>query len=288
MSLKFLAAAFALFAIITPASADVIIGSGPADTSYDGFGKAMSNATSFGEVFASPISGTLSSFTLDLTSTGGNLIGGIGVWSGGYYISNVLYTSAPTASALTNTFFPGVSVVAGTEYVAFLSVDGVSDPIIQTAMPTIDTGHPAFLDGFVLDRNGSTGDTYAKSLSWNNGANNLDAAFLATFTASAVPLNQLPLLGQLLLMGRGLRPSRLSAKGQSTPNRLINERPTYSEGKNSSERMLWHEKPRHRRAITRQRLLTLLTALPTPSMINSRAQWPRCHFVCAVGAWSNS
>ena len=123
---------------------------------------------------------------MDLTSTGGNLIGGIGVWSGGYYISNVLYTSSPKASALTNTFFPGVSVVAGTEYVAFLSVDGVSDPIIQTAMPTIDTGYPAFLDGFVLDRNGSTGDTYANSVSWNNGANNLDAFFSATFTP-AVP-----------------------------------------------------------------------------------------------------
>jgi hypothetical protein len=140
---------------------------------------------------------------LDLTSTGGNLIGGIGVWSGGYYISSVLYTSAPTASALTNTFFPGVSVVAGTEYVAFLSVDGVSDPIIQTAMPTIDTGHPPYLDGFVLDRNESTGDTYANSVAWNTGANNLDAVFSATFTTSAVALHPLPLVGQMFLLGLG-------------------------------------------------------------------------------------
>jgi hypothetical protein len=120
---------------------------------------------------------------LDLTSTGGYLIGGIGVWTGGYYISSVLYTSAPKASALTNTFLPGVSVVAGTEYVAFLSVDGVSDPVTQAAMPTIDTGHPAYLDGFVQDRNESTGETYANSVAWNSGANNLDAFFSATFTA---------------------------------------------------------------------------------------------------------
>jgi hypothetical protein len=186
-----------------PACADVVIGTGPADSSYDGFGRPYYNADSFGEVFTAPISGTLSSFTLDLTSTGGNLIGGIGVWSGGYYISNVLYTSAPTASALTNTFFPGVSVVAGTEYVAFLSVDGVSNPIIQTAMPVIDTGHPAYLDGFVMDRNESTGWTYASGEAWDTGANNLDAAFSATFTTSAVPLHPLPLLGQMLLLGLG-------------------------------------------------------------------------------------
>jgi hypothetical protein len=175
---------------IQPARADVVIGTGPADLNNLVFN--IPPTTTFGELFTAPVSGTLSSFTMDFRSPIGNLIGGVGVWNGSG-VSNVLYTSPVTASALTNTFAPNISVVAGTEYVAFLSVDGVSGVSAQVSIPNIfDIGgtHPLFLDGFVFNNNFGS-NTYASS-TWNmsgtNGISQLDANFSATFTETvAVP-----------------------------------------------------------------------------------------------------
>jgi hypothetical protein len=147
---------------IQPARADVVIGTaGPANTGVSEFG--LRNSNTFGELFTAPITGTLSSFTLDLTSSIGNLIGGVGVWNGSG-VSSILYTSPVTASALTNTFAPNISVVAGTEYVAFLSVEGVSGASGTTTMPAISpAGSAAFLDGFVFNSTDLGTSTYASS-----------------------------------------------------------------------------------------------------------------------------
>jgi hypothetical protein len=60
-----LIAALGIVLSIQPARADVVIGTGPADLSnLCCFGTP--NTTTFGELFTAPITGTLSSFTLDL------------------------------------------------------------------------------------------------------------------------------------------------------------------------------------------------------------------------------
>jgi hypothetical protein len=175
--------AFAGFAS-QQAIADTVISNTPNGFSWGNFGTP--NTTTYGEVFTAPISGELTSFTLYLNGRIGNLIGGVGVWNGAG-VSSVLYTSAPTASGTSNTFAPNVAVVAGQEYVAFLSVDGVSGAAGLTTMPTgtVVSG----LDSFVYN-NTTGGSTYASS-AWNGvgpwgDPRFVDAEFSATF-ASAVP-----------------------------------------------------------------------------------------------------
>jgi hypothetical protein len=99
--------------LTTPASADVVISNVPNGSQGDFFG--FPTTTTFGELFTAPTTGTLSSFTMDLGSANGHLIGGIGLWNGGG-VSSVLYTSAAVPSATSNTFTPDISVTAGTEY----------------------------------------------------------------------------------------------------------------------------------------------------------------------------
>jgi hypothetical protein len=181
----------------TQSASAVTIGTGPANTSISGFGGA---GTTFGELFSAPITGTLSSFTLDLTSSNGNLMGGIGVWNGSG-VSNILYTSPVTASALINTFATNISVVAGTGYVAFLSVDGVSGVSGTTSMPAISPAGSAFLNGFVWNDGRDGSRTYASS-TWSGLIfQDNDVLFSATFNE---PVSATPIPAALPLFASGL------------------------------------------------------------------------------------
>jgi hypothetical protein len=193
MNVKLIGILVALCACLSAQSAfaDVVIGTGPATTSICCFGTPYT--TTYGEVFTAPVSTTLSSFTLDLNldhGAVGNLIGGVGVWNGSG-VSSILGVM-PTASALTNTFWPNLPVVAGTEYVAFVSVDFIPGASGYTSMPAIfsGSGHPTSLDGFVFNNYLAAGDTYANSV-WDGASlynQEYDAFFSATFTVAAVPL----------------------------------------------------------------------------------------------------
>lgn len=99
----------------------------------------------FGQVFTAPITGALSSFTLSLKGGVGSLYGGVGTWDNAnrkspanlYQSSSVLSpgpafidipVSAPFDEPNTPfTFYPSVSVIAGQQYIAYLSVFG--DPV---------------------------------------------------------------------------------------------------------------------------------------------------------------
>jgi hypothetical protein len=170
--------------ISTNASADIVLSNQPSGSSIGSFGRP--DTTTYGEVFTAPTTAELTSFSLFLNSTAvGNIIGGIGVWNGSG-VSSVLYTSSLVASALTNTFSPDVAVVAGQEYVAFLSVNGVAGPTAGTTMP--GGTHVAGLNGFTFNNSECCGGsgTYANQ-SWSGtGVFSLDAEFSATFSP-AVP-----------------------------------------------------------------------------------------------------
>jgi PEP-CTERM motif len=187
MNFKSLALSAGLFGTLvlvsTSASADVVLSNAPTGTTISAFGRP--DTQTYGEVFTAPVTGELTSFSLFLSSTSvGNIIGGIGVWNGSG-VSSVLYTSSQVASALTNTFSPDVTVLAGQEYVAFLSTNGVSGPDAITSMPVGNsvTG----LNGFVYNNSVCCGGggTYANEI-WNGSIPFLDAEFSATFT-TAVP-----------------------------------------------------------------------------------------------------
>jgi hypothetical protein len=181
--------------VSTSASADTVLSNVPDGFNVGSFGRP--DTTTYGEVFTAPTTAELTSFSLFLNSTGaGNIIGGVGVWNGSG-VSSVLYTSSPVASALTNTFSPNVAVVAGQEYVAFLSVDGVAGPNGTANMP--EGTHVAGLDGFTFNNSECCGGsgTYA-NLSWSGtGAFSFEAEFSATFSP-AVPE---PSTWAMLLLG---------------------------------------------------------------------------------------
>ena len=180
-----LLAIFLSLAAGTNAKADVVLSNSPTFGTISVFGSP--DTTTYGEVFTAPTTGELTSFSLFLSSTIGNLIGGIGVWNG-TGVSSVLYTSSPLASSLTNTFSPDIQVVAGQRYVAFLSVDGVAGATGQTSMPlgTATVG----LDGFVYNNSECCGGggTYANQTWSGLGLESFDnVRFSATFSPAAVP-----------------------------------------------------------------------------------------------------
>ena len=146
--IRLLMAALTLTVISTSTYASVILDNniGPINRRSGPFG-ADSTAggeafETFGQVFTAPITGVLSSFTLSLKGGVGALYGGVGVWDSANRKSPAsLYQSASVLSPgpafidipadapfdapnTPFTFHPGVSVIAGQQYIAYLSVFG--------------------------------------------------------------------------------------------------------------------------------------------------------------------
>ena len=164
------------------AQAGVTISNSPSGGSIASFGSPDSQT--YGEVFTAPASGTLTSFTLYLNSGVGSLEGGVGTWNGtpsfqfgaGSPVS--LYESSPVPSSngsmAAYTFSPNVSVTAGDQYVAFLSVFGDPNANTTTSMPL---GNAASgLDYFVWN---NTSSPYGNP-SWNYFFDGGNALFSAT------------------------------------------------------------------------------------------------------------
>jgi hypothetical protein len=195
-----LAAGVAFLLSISSASADIVISDAPTLSPLFEFGRP--NTTTYGEIFTAPVSEILSSFTMELTSSIGPMIGGIGVWNG-TGVSSVPYTSSVITSSTTNTFTPDISVVAGTQYVAFVSVDGVAGAAGITGMPAGTSGIADF-DGWAFNNTiGPSSSTYASNV-WNGCQGHSgplscsqDAFLSLTFTA-AVPE---PSTWAMLLLG---------------------------------------------------------------------------------------
>lgn len=130
---------------ISSAFGAVILQNSPTSDNQFYFGPSPSSVT-YGQVFTAPITGTLNSFTLYLNGGVGALRGAVGVWNGpstygvGYGESSNLFTSASVTSnnAGPYTFSPNVNVTAGQQYVAYLSVFGVSSATGYTTMPKSD------------------------------------------------------------------------------------------------------------------------------------------------------
>jgi hypothetical protein len=122
---------------------------------------------------------------LDPFGVGGYLIGGVGLWNG-TGVSSVLYVSPWTLSSTTNTFSPDISVVAGTKYVAFLSVDGVFSTLSESASTFMPVGlATSGFDGFYYNSS-LHGGTYA-STTWNGPGDSFVDAYLSLTFTDAVP-----------------------------------------------------------------------------------------------------
>jgi hypothetical protein len=170
-------------------------GGGPAEN----FEFGPEETKTMGEVFTPPVSGTLTSFSLTLgpdDSLPGvaELFGGVGTWNGGPDPNasagspTNLYQSAnvpSTASIQTFTFTPDVRVTAGEQYVAYLSVYGI----------TGDQGHSGMI-GFIgtnlvpgINYFALTGDDVDPrgNSNWEGCACDFTAQFSATFTTVAEP-----------------------------------------------------------------------------------------------------
>ena len=186
MILKFLAAApLALLLLPTTSRADVVltnVGS-PQPGSIYGIAPWSDSSNTFGEIFTAPITGTLSSFTIYLNDGVGSLVGGVAGWNGtgigggGGITANLFLSSPqPSTSGGPNTFSPNVNVVAGTEYVAFISLNGVTGATFSE-VPYFPSTPVAGLDGVLV----SGGYDPGTPLTYISG----DLEFSATFTDAA-------------------------------------------------------------------------------------------------------
>ncbi|WEK44270.1 MAG: PEPxxWA-CTERM sorting domain-containing protein [Candidatus Sphingomonas colombiensis] len=194
-----LLAAVAAGGLIAGSATAQTISNAPTDGSISAFG--VPNTLTYGQVFTAPVTGTLSSFTLSLNGGVGALFGGVGTWNGGssfafgYGSPTNLYQSANVASsgAQAFTFTPNVAVVAGQQYVAYISAFGVAGASGTTSMPG-GTSAPG-IDYFVWN---NTSDARGNT-SWNYFGDLGNALFSATFNGG-VPE---PATWALMILGFG-------------------------------------------------------------------------------------
>ncbi len=167
-------------------SASVVLSNTPSGGSIAAFGTP--DTITYGQVFTAPVTGTLDSFTLWLNGGVGALHGAVGLWNGtpthgfNFGESTNLYTSASVASTSAGpyTFAPGISVTAGTLYVAYLSVFGEANAVTTTSMP-LAINAPG-IDYFVWNNATDPQNNPA----WNYFFDAGDVLFRAEFTPGSV------------------------------------------------------------------------------------------------------
>ncbi len=187
--------------ILNSTASAIVLQNTPTGGSISAFG--VPDSQTYGQVFTAPITGTLDSFTLYLNGGVGALKGGVGLWNGtaahgfGFGESLNLYTSPNVASlsAGAYTFTPGINVVAGQRYVAYLSTFGVPGANSATSMP-LGTNAPG-IEYFVWNNTSNP----ANNPSWNYFFNAGDALFQASFSPVVPEPTSLAIVGCLSGVG---------------------------------------------------------------------------------------
>jgi len=148
-----------LAAIAAPASAGVLtFANNPTGLTVAPFGPAPSATPTYGQVFASPVAGTLQSFSFSLSGGVGQIRGAVGTWNGtanfttGGGSPSTLWQSDLVASGPgTITFNPNVQIADLTRHVAYITVYNSPDATGSTTMLRGDNANEAALRYFVFD-----------------------------------------------------------------------------------------------------------------------------------------
>lgn len=178
---------------MSTAATGALIQNLPSGISIRPFG--VPDSQTYGQVFTAPITGTLTSFTLHLDGAVGALHGAVGRWNGsaafgfGFGESANLYTSGTVASTSAGpyTFTPNIGVLAGQQYVAYLSVFG--EPATSSTSMPLGSNTPG-VDYFVWNNSSNP----QNNPTWNYFANFGDALFSASITPVPEP-SSIVLLG---------------------------------------------------------------------------------------------
>ena len=144
----------------------ITVSTGPQEGDSTVFPFGLPNSETYGEVFTAPVTGMLTSFTMptifspfngypDSGGGVGDLRGAVGTWNGpstidlGYGSPTTLYLSGftPSPGAGDYTFSPDVPVIAGHQYVAFLTVygDPHESPHFRGTRKSLNLGFPSQL-----------------------------------------------------------------------------------------------------------------------------------------------
>ena len=171
-------------------------------SSIDPFGPTPATPT-YGQVFVSPRSGTLDSFSFTLLGGVGQIHAGVGTWTGGYNNSGgggsptTLWESALVMSGPgVVTFTPNVHILDLTKYVAYITVYNSPDAMGSTSLALGDNSNSA-LRYFTFDN--GTGNP-SGNIAWDNGVIDYGDA-LFSFSVTTVPE---PAEWALMIAGFGL------------------------------------------------------------------------------------